>query len=278
MVYAIAFMIFFFGGTTLATQLLAPQSPGLALVGMGELVVWGYALYWAFDIRRALSSPVFRNQALGMGLLAAGWAAFLALGTFFIGSNGFNSGLPGVAGFLSFVSAIVLTYYWFDASIIAAQRTDPFLRDTLRWRMARYPAWMLLILFLSLIAAGTYSQQVAAFAFSPILSGVLLVLLVVVVLGLPGVTFAISVRNSRNPTLRRHLTWSGLGIGGFLAMFSVGDQILGFSAITLGYMVFGYCLYRSAKSLAPMERMSKGQAPNASEGGIQAQVRQRLSK
>jgi hypothetical protein len=69
---------------------------------------------------------------------------------------------------------------------------------------------------------------------------------------------------SKDRTLRRHLRWFGLSFVGLVVTVLAS----GFIVTTLGgivsdattipaFTVFAYFIYRSAKSLAPLERMEK---------------------
>ena len=253
MAYLVAFALLL---TNYAGALSA--SAGFVLV-TGELIVWGYGIYWAFDIRRALSTRVFRSQALGMGLVSVGWAAFVALQNA-VGASGFLGGVVGTATFIVFILTIAVTFYWVDSSIRAAQRTDPQLRDTLRWSRARYWAWAALIGGVGIVTAATYAPQVANIAYYSAVSGPILIIFLALVIVVPGVTFAVSIKRSKDAGLRRHLMWFGLGLGAFVALLVSGGLVV--ADFVLADLALGYCLYKAAKSLAPLGKIPQG--PHAS--------------
>ena len=223
----------------------ANNEPGVLGV-ISLAILWGYGIYWSLDIRRALSAIDFRRQALGMGLLAAGWGSF----------NLANIGLPTIGPAQAGLAllALSLTFYWIDASIKAAGRTDPLARDPLHWSKLRIALWIVLVSALLSAAAATFVVALQAFVYGPL--GALLVLLLIV---LPLPSFLISVRRSKNVAMKRHLTWFGVALGCWTAALAVSGNVpntnLSNAALYLAFVLFSYFIYRSAKSLAPMERV-----------------------
>jgi hypothetical protein len=225
----------------------------IGVFGLPLFVVWGYAIYWAFDIRKALSTREFRNQALGIGLVSLGWTLFNVV--FFLGGYGLSFPYVDIP-VLTF--AVLVTFYWTDTSILVALKTDPLMRNTLRWRQVRLVLWAVFVatVVLALSAANAYIEQYLpqlTLIYGPI--GIVnIFILIVVTAG----AFLVSVVRSKNSTLRRHLAWFGLSLGtwiGFLAFaFGSVEQVGG--AQVLAYASFSYCLYRSAKSLAPLNKVA----------------------
>jgi hypothetical protein len=206
-----------------------------------------YAAYWAFDIRRGLAVNLYRNQALGIGLVAL---VFL---------------IAGVLVSYTITYFLVLTFilYWVDVSALAARRTDPLLRDTLRWSKLRFVVWAM-----AAIGAATLSTLVvitksldygssAPTGFSlvdelwivpsfviPIVVSILLILM---------------SRRSGDSALRRHLLWFGLFA--FIQFSTIlVASVSGFAVYVVGFAIGGYFLYRSARSLIPLNRLSLEEA------------------
>jgi len=208
------------------------------------LVPLGYVIYWALEIRHALFVRLYRNQALGVALVALS----LLFSVY--------SGLPPVVltafGIVLVFVGIFLVFYWIDISLRAARRSDPLLRDTLKWSKVRKVLWPLIIGLSVLFIVGiilkleNLANFIAPFPyFIVIASGALY---------LP-----VAARRSKDPILRKHFIWFGLffigfliagsGEGGNFPFILVGDLV------TIGGTLFGgYCLYRSARSLVPLNR------------------------
>jgi hypothetical protein len=246
---------------------------GVAFVGQGtELAflalfpIFAYVSYWAFSIRQTLNEGLFRNQALGIGLVALGAYTLL------ISTAVFNDA-PIIAG--------VTTFFWIDASVLAARRSDPRWRNTFHWTGVRIPVWILIMIGLVAFSTQTLfpnegsqitfagGQAVLFSAVGPFIIGAMMLPIV--------------ARRSKDMSFRHHLGWFGryaallfflfvnLFIGLFLMSGSVQNDYLIVSQ-TLILTGAGYCLYRSAKSLVPLSVISPiGPAKkiNQSEGKTQ---------
>lgn len=225
---------------------------------LSVLVIWAYAAYWALDIRKALSAYVFRNQALGIGLVALAWLTFNGYNA--VPNTGTAGTTLGTGGIALLTIAVMVTFYWVDASIRAAQRTDPLLRNTFRWNAVRLFVLPLFVGINALVIAST------VFPILTILDGLLGVVLLGIVIIVTGVAFALSVSRSGDRTIRRHLKWFGFGLLAFIgiagvipplaALFGLNFDNVSNGAQALGYTAFSYCVYRSAKSLAPLEQFT----------------------
>ena len=223
------------------------------------VLLLAYASYWGLSIRRALALPLYRNQALGMGLVSATFG-LLILTVFAPLSNGQSFAWI----LIPLVSAV--TFYWADASVLASRRTDPLLRDTLHWKRVRIGLWIgLSVLIMVYYAAVIY--DFATGVFSPFLYVDPFILIIAFVSAI--VTLPIVSRRSKDTSLRRHLKWFALFGVCILVGFLVGDVvislvffggnaplIIAFAPQSAGITIGAYCLYRSAKSLVPLNRIS----------------------
>jgi len=234
------------------------DSLGPALATLSDIAVVVaiiYAAYWAFAIRRALVSRIYRNQALWLGVL--GIVFFLVVVTPTPTGNDLVSDVlnnaPTVAltlGFLAFV----------DSTVPIAKRSDPLLRNILNWEKVRVLAWAVLILVEIL---GVYGEIESNNTSSSSVAG----LLAVALIGAP--PMLIGARRSMDPNLRRSLKWFGLALLFFLGILFVGvvESRLNLSTYytTSSYgeipyaavlILVAYALYRSIRSLAPINRLS----------------------
>jgi hypothetical protein len=227
------------------------------------VLVFGYAAYWALSIRKALHVRLYRNQALGIGLVAIAFVWDLIPAPPVITNTW--------VGVVSTYATLLLFFYWTDASILASRRSDPLLRDTLSWSKFRVPVWI------AFLATGGVISVVSAYAnatgnvalFNEISTGY-------VVTSIPGIIYGITwliplsigaiylpaiALRTKDPTLKRHYEWFGLfaialaiagGILGFLTFPAIEGDLL----FLVEFVLMGYFLYRSARSLVPLNRIS----------------------
>jgi hypothetical protein len=243
----------------------------LLVIGPLWVVQFGYAAYLAIRIRSALRVGLYRNQALGVVI----FATVVMLATLFL--TVLVSLGPETLRYLGFAVqffAFIALFYWIDAIGLAGRRSDPLLRDPLRWRRVRFLFWGVilsgvilnfsyaaytLLLLGHLPSGGTTTTtfpavliivfSLAAFLAPPLAGAILL---------------PVVYRRSRDMFFRKHLRWlaalsiwllsflvAALGpIGG-----AVGNQVSN-ALFDAGYVGVGYFLYRSAKSLVPLNRLS----------------------
>jgi hypothetical protein len=246
-----------------------------SVVSYGSLLALVYAAYWAFYIGRSLSAPLYRNQALGLGVFSL-----------VIMIAALPSPLPGSSGILgniwfqlayTLVTAVFWlgTVYFVDASALASRRSDPLLRDTLHWSEVRYVVWGVQISIVCFILLGTaysavtgnytLSDQIAAGnnGAASSLPAIITDLAWALAFGVIAMFVPIALR-ARSPTLRRHFRWLAI-LGAVTGAFFAGsvvtssiatpDENLVLSGVY--FVVVGYCLYKSAKSLVPLNRMTR---------------------
>lgn len=214
--------------------------------------IFGYSAYWAFIIRGALQQALYKKQALwvgGMAIYFVSLSSFLTLALTF-NVNELSSNILGGA---LISSGFIIIFLWIDYTVRVARRSDPLGRDAIRWSKLRY-----------LWGFFTVGGAIAAL-FDAITQGISSAAPFGGILFIGAIAIIISARRSSDPTLRRHLKWTGLCI----FMLWLGSQVeqpllrvLGDSAlvesITFSFVAIGaYGLYRSAKSLVPMDRLSK---------------------
>ncbi|MDA4127286.1 MAG: hypothetical protein OK452_08835 [Thaumarchaeota archaeon] len=252
----------------------------LNVLAYAPLLALVYAAYWAFDIRHALTVRLFRNQAFGLGLFSLVFT-LAALPSPQVGSNGILGSVPFQIGYILVTSAFWLgAIYFVDATALASRRSDPLLRDTLHWSKVRYVLWVFQVFNVSFILLGislsaitgnaSYANQIiqgnnGAFTSLP---AVIANLAWAAAFGSMIMFLPIAIR-SRNPGLRRHLKWLAgvpVALGVFVIVLIIvsstpaetflnnpAGNVLG---NTLLYLAVGYCLYRSARALVPLNRIS----------------------
>lgn len=238
----------------------------IVIAAVPTVLVCAYATYWAFIIRHSLVVRLYRNQALGVGMVALSVLLVVTLVTAIIYVTGQLN--PGqIASPLVFF-LFILIFYWIDSSVLAARRSDPRLRDTLHWRRLRIVLWGVLIFAVSFILILLAFPEATGSVPTPGQS-VLLLPLFLTTIYLPSiagiVVIPVAARRSGDITFRRHLKWFG-GFAASLVLFLAGSMLvgggppsstfLGQVTIEIGFTLGGYALYRSAKALVPLNRIS----------------------
>ncbi|HZW57634.1 MAG TPA: hypothetical protein VFF30_15200 [Nitrososphaerales archaeon] len=228
----------------------------ILLYALGAVVValYAYGAVWAFRIRNALMTPLYRSRAQWVGVVAVFFAILV--------SSNLLIRLTAPGDFyLSFLEycivdvAGIVTLAWIDTTMKMARRLDPLNRNTFKWRQLRILIWFFTFVttFGSLFSvvwfranffspAGTAGNFVSG-SFGWVLLGFFALVL--------------SYRRSRDPILKEHLKWFGL----FLFVLFIVDTVLSreIDAFRIAGEVLlavdAYFLYRGVKSLAPLSRV-----------------------
>jgi hypothetical protein len=239
------------------------------VIALVPIPVIGYAAYWAINIRRALGVPLYRNQALGVFLVAMssiGYIFFFAI----YNDLGLQSNLEiTFEVFFSFGLPPLVAFYWIDASIRTARRSDPLLRQVFNWERRRRVFWVWVIAaFCTLVGSivpvshgvppntGPPPLPIFLFILSP--------MFLVAILGL--VLLPRAAKFAGDKRFGRHLLWFGLFI--FFVLFSLINIFIPFLytpttpalvpvlSFAIPQVVGGYCLYRSVRWLVPLNRIT----------------------
>jgi hypothetical protein len=245
--------------------------------------IFSYAAYWAFSIRRALAVPLYRRQAFGIGFIVL--AFWFAIGALIVPTGG-PLAVGVTLGTFSFYFLWITLFYWIDASVLASRRSDPLLRDTLFWSRIRIPLWIVNIIswviplsvtayaagvgnvpLLNQLNSGTFGNSIVDQAFSVIYNILPVLVLICGVVYLP----AIGIRAKSDRSLRSHFMWFTVTIVGLLALFfglaSASTAPVGHLAPALVFVLIGYSLYRSARALVPLNKVSVSLTESISKPG-----------
>jgi hypothetical protein len=221
---------------------------------------FSYGAYWAFTIRKALVSEIYRRQALwvgGVGLYFAAVSVFVA----FIAASDITGSFLNLVAASFIVVGFIVCFDWVDSTIRVARRSDPLLRDTIHWSKLRYFIGIAggVGLFFNIVFNVVFTSSFYSNPGSPPVVGY-----IGIVLFLGSIGLLLSGRRSGDMTLRRHLRW--FGAGAILLWFSgqVGAPWAGVTNLPIvvpavTYSLFGvaaYSLYKSAKSLVPLGHFS----------------------
>ena len=220
----------------------------------------GYAASWSFRLRRALRVRAYSRQALVVGLFSIYGTFLLSLFylVYFLFPDLLNSPVGAFQEAL-YVFLPPLVFAWLVNSIRVGRRSDPLLRDPLRWSKVRLVLWPLL--FLSLLG------------FYPLRSGVGETgLFSFVIIGVSVVPMLLAAKRSGDRYYRRSLEWFGVAVAvlvvqniGFnTLMLGLGTGIVysdaGFAwSIIANFAIMPalfYGIYKCARSLVPLNRIS----------------------
>lgn len=219
-----------------------------------------YTAYWAFAIRRVLAVPLFRRQALWVGIVGTYFAAafsYAGIGGVYNTTNAVTNFIGSLLFFLGFI----IVFAWVDVTVRIARKTDPLRRDTFRWRRVRTVVWAMLVI----VPSSVFLLSLPLLASNQSPSGILLLPALVTIVAImltTGPALLLSGSRSKDSTLRRHLKWFGLFVlslftavvGGF-SLYLIHAQVIPIVGFIVGYTPFilaAYCLYRGARSLIPI--------------------------
>ena len=245
----------------------------LFIIGLVPIPLIVYSAIRALNIRRALAVPLYRNQALGVALASLSLIGFIFTWDLYNGLNLSSNLYTSLELVFGFIIPSFVAFYWIDASVRTARRSDPLLRDVLHWRMARIILWVW-IGGIDLVFAGSVIYSTALEAVRGQLNtpssppGVILMLLLlsplfmVPIVGL--LVLPRAAKKSGDKRFGKHLKWFGLFIflvlGAIFAIFTP----FGFSGflgslqfqleVAIPQIVAGYCLYKSVRWLVPLNR------------------------
>jgi hypothetical protein len=224
-------------------------------LGVVVVAAYSYGAIWAFRIRKALMSPLYKQRARWVGVVAIFFAVLIA-SNLLIKAFAENNFLLSLLEYSITDAAGIVTLAWIDTTIKVARRSDPLNRNTIKWKQLRYVIWA----FTFITTAGSLFTVVyfrVNFFTSPNgTSGAF-------VSGSFGwvlfgfIALVLSSRRSRDPILQEHLKWFGL----FLFVLFLVDTVLshnvyGFILASEALLALdAYFLYRGVKSLAPFSRV-----------------------
>lgn len=230
-----------------------------------------YAGYWAFEIRRALFVRSYRSQALWIGFFSLYFIFFVNRLDQYLMST--NSPIAYFVQELYYFFLAILLFRLIDVDVGLARRSDPLLREPLHWKQLRLVVWAIMAISISsLIFLSAYTIFAGFIASTTLVIGLQTsTYFSFLIPGIPAMFLGAS--RSRDEVFRRTLKWFGffflflfVGFGAYFAtasgLVNISNDVLG---ATQGYVLIpgAYCLYRSARSLAPLGRIPPSSEPEA---------------
>jgi len=223
------------------------------------LCLGAYAAYWSFGLRRALKVRAYSRQALIVGSFSVyGTVLLLLFYTVYFLAPGLRNSPFGTINEALYAVLAPLTFAWEDSSIRVGRRSDPLLRDPLRWSRLRLVLWAVLILTLTGYLVQGITSDIGLLSY--------------IIVGVSVVPILMTARRSGDQYYRRSLEWFGT------ALFILVVQNLGFNTLITGlgtgivYTLEGFVwsifanfvivplmffgIYQCARSLVPLNRVS----------------------
>jgi hypothetical protein len=232
-----------------------------------------YGAYWSFAIRRSLRVRIYRRQASIMSVFALFGIVLIFLYYFvyfFVPS--LTNTAAGFVQSIGYIIFLVIVLVWVDISIRVGRRSDPLLRDPLRWTgYLRWIVWTLMGISLIILIVPTGGNIAHNFGSTLTSLGFVMVF---ITLGVAIIPAFVAAKRSGDRFYRTSLKWFGVGV--FLLVL----QNIGFTLIYVGtgitynpgnfawalvsnfYLlpfVF-YSLYRCTRSLVPLNRIELSSA------------------
>ncbi|HMD78879.1 MAG TPA: hypothetical protein VKF39_02730, partial [Nitrososphaerales archaeon] len=220
--------------------------------------IYLFAAYWAFSIRHSLVGRVYRNHALWLGVLC------VLVAVQRVGNNSIDPTLNAIGGFTLLILFPVV-FAFIDTTVRVARRSDPLLRSILHWESVRFLLWADLAALEAVIILTIVSPSFG----NSDLGNILWTVLVFPVFIVGGSALLIGATRSGDPVLRRSLKWIGVVL--FVAVLNMlvtsiiinlpnispADFYYSYPALPDGAVsiVGAYAFYRSARSLAPINRL-----------------------
>ncbi len=235
------------------------------IISIIPLPVIAYSAYRVLNIRRALAVRLYRNQALGVFLVAIAYFGYILTFNLY-NSLGFTSLAYTTAEVLfSFGFSPLLTFYWIDYSIRTARRSDPLLREVLHWKQLRIAFWVWVGAAFSLLVGVMIIAPSSGAPALPLFISILSPIFLAAICGL--VFLPRAARMAGDKRFGKHLLWFGLFIFFILAplvsIFFIGGWPSLFT-FAISQTIGGFCLYRSIRWLVPLNRLP---SPVSEEAG-----------
>jgi hypothetical protein len=239
-------------------------------------VLFVYAAYRALVIRRVIAVRLYRRQSLWVGISGFYWAFFtLGLGlaaALYSQNPAFVSSHSIIAYsvFVALYGALIVSFLWIDSTIRVARRSDPLLRDALLWSKLRVFLWAVIFAGMALGLIFAPPSIVSSSGGNPVTEIISFYNANVIAFWIVGfaslAALIVSGLRSKDVSLRRQIL--ALGVYVIALIFQgvpsviVGDLHLGESGAlvailaVVAYLINSLALVRTARSLAPLNKLS----------------------
>jgi hypothetical protein len=239
-----------------------------SIIAIGIATGFAYGAYWAYQIRSALVSPLYRNRALWVGAVGT-FFALLVLSTILIGTFASTNRFLSLFQFGLTNFGAILVFGWIDSNVRVARRSDPLQRNTLHWTKLRIFIWGILSIALVEGLVSAFISDINFFEYhlsSPAaLGGAFLRSPFAPAAAFGIVALAVSRRRISDITLKRHIKWLVF----FVLILVFATRLLEYpsSLSTVGFIgelllaCGAYSLYMAARSLSQLDHLKPNVVP-----------------
>lgn len=254
------------------------------IVFAADLIIFVFSASRAFRIRRALLVPLYRYQALWIGVAGLYWIIELALAETSVAAGLLNPALNtnrvgvgfSISLFAGLYVGLVLIFAWVDTMIRIGRNSDPRNRDTLRWSQLRLVLWAAIAIGEVWGAVSITPSILAHMSTAPIWNLLLFYSanapLFFLTAGVGALALLVSSSRSGDIIFRRQLKWVGMVVlvlfieialvlelvassaGGTAFPTGGAGLVSAVGGLTAINLILALLLYQSARSLAPVSR------------------------
>lgn len=236
-----------------------------SIIGIGTVTGFAYGAYWAYQIRSALVSPLYRNRALWVGAVGT-FFALLVLSTILIGTFASTNRFLSLFQFGLTNFGAILVFGWIDSNVRVARRSDPLRRNTLHWTKLRILIWVILSIALVGGLVSAFVSDISYLSSPAGLGGAFLESPFTPAAAFGIVALAVSHRRINDVTLKRHIKWLVF----FVLILLFATRLLEYSSSllsTVGFIAIlllacgAYFLYMAARSLSQLDHLKSNVVP-----------------
>lgn len=228
-------------------------------VGATVLVVaiLAVGIFRTLEMRRVFVNGAYRSRAT--------WSAFLMLVILILMLTNFinfpSSGILSFLGALPFLALIFTIFAYSDGSVLSTIETDFFHRNTLGWLRVRWPATIVIIVFVIvvLISSAIPNLTVAEQFWVDNLVN-LFFFAIAVFIAYAAAALIVGARRSSDRTLRRSILLLGLALStlalSLIVTSFLDEGTLPYVIVNKGTAVAGiYLIYLSVMALSPIAKI-----------------------
>jgi hypothetical protein len=244
-----------------------------SIITIGTVTGFAYGAYWAYQIRSALVSPLYRNRALWVGAVGT-FFALLVLSTILIGTFASTNRFLILFQFGLTNFGAILVFGWIDSSVRVARRSDPLRRNTLHWTKLRIFIWAILTIALVGGLVSAFVGDINDLSSPAGLGGAFLESPFTPAAAFGIVVLAVSHRRINDVTLKRHIKWLVFFVlillfatrlfqqtpTQFLLEYPSSLSTVGFIGALL-LACGAYFLYMAARSLSQLDHLKPNVVP-----------------
>jgi hypothetical protein len=233
-------------------------------MAIGIATGFAYGAYWAYQIRSALVSPLYRNRALWVGTVGM-FFALLVLSTILIGTFASTNRFLSLFQFGLTNFGAILVFGWIDSNVRVARRSDPLRRNTLHWTKLRIFIWGILSIAIVEGLVWAFVSDINYLSSPAGLGGAFLRSPFAPAAAFGIVALAVSRRRISDITLKWHIKWLVF----FVLILVFATRLLEHpsSLSTLGFIgelllaCGAYFLYMAARSLSQLNHLKPNVVP-----------------